>query len=286
MKEGFFKDIDIEDYHNWKKYPAVSSSLISPMINNSPLHCKARIDGKTKPPTKSMIVGSISHDILLENNTQKYEVHPDKELDKKTLKAWKEFEAEIMPTGKIPLLQKEFKQLVDMHDALMANSYVRAILENNTGIEVSGFWKPRNHNFWCKLRADIVNDKILMFADYKTTQDASPEEFSKKFGSYGYHIQAAHYYNGLLYITGREYIPVYIAQETNPPYAVCPFEVTKETIEAGQTKVEYAFKLFDECFEKDHWPGYPEFSKIKLSGWELSQVETIENRLKVMEDEK
>lgn len=286
---GLFPNIDIEDYHDWNKYPAVSSSMIRTMLNYSPLHVKAAMDGLTDKETPSLLFGSISHDILLSNEISNYVLQPDRIVNEqgkevsfvRNGKKWEEFKTNA---GNRPIVkEKELEQLIKMHDALMTNSLVKAILENNTNIELSGFWKSMNHTFLSKMRADIINDQILMFADYKTTTDASPEAFSRHFFSYGYDVQAAHYSNGLLNLTGREYVPVYIAQEKNPPYAVACFRVPNKVLENGRIKIEYAAKKFDDCFKKNEWPGYPELTEIIEMGWAASEAQTIENRLKVME---
>jgi exodeoxyribonuclease VIII len=167
---------------------------------------------------------------------------------------------------------------------IMQNPTAKAILNNNTGIEMSGFWKSKHHDFDCKLRTDIINDDIFVIADYKTTTDASPEGFSRHFFNYGYDVQAAWYLQGIKEIKYQQYEFVIIAQEKEPPYAVGCFRVPEEVLEIGRIKIAWVSQKIEECIAKDKWPSYPELSLIKVQAWAKYEADMIKEELQ--EDEK
>lgn len=288
MEYGFFDNINIEDYHDYSKYPAASSSMLKSIKNNSPLHVKAVMDGIAKKSTPALIFGNHSHNILLDNSISNYVLQPARRINEKGQevafvrngKHWEEFKAAADSEKKLIVTEAELETLIGMFDGLMSNPTSKAILESPTKqIELSGFWKHEDYEFDCKLRTDILDQSIDVIADYKSTRDASPEVFSNQFFGYGYDIQAYWYRLGVYAITGRWFDMVFIAQEKDPPYAVCCYSVPPEVFDIGKTRAGYSARVFAECLKNDKWPGYPEMVEINVAGWALNEANNIKLRL-------
>jgi exodeoxyribonuclease VIII len=135
-------------------------------------------------------------------------------------------------------------------------------------IEASVFAQDEETGIALKARPDMwVEDHTLV--DVKTTDDATPEGFSRTVTSFGYHIQAAHY----LAMTGAENF-VFVAVERKAPYAIGIYRLDAEWLQAGENLRRKAISTLHECRALDSWPAYPT-ATITLScpKWVLNKSE-------------
>ena len=302
LKEGLFPGIPIEDYHNWEKHPAISSSLINIADKKTMLHFKATIDGEAENEKKPLIFGNIAHDILLQNSISDYVLQPPKRINEqgkevnfvRSGKHWDEFLKEA--EGRPILKEDELEQLTGMHTALMNSEIANTLIFHSSDVELSGFWHEPEYDLWGKCRFDIISHELKVVGDYKSVADASPEKFSKSFYNYGYDIQCAWYDRGLKKISKNQYDFVYIVQEKDPPYAVCCYRIPradgytnddgefiitgKGPMEIGQIKIEKALANISHSFRENTWPGYPELTLIKELSWEITKANDILRELK------
>lgn len=277
MNYGLFPDIANEDYHNWEKYPAVSSTMLRMIRKQSPLHVKTVMDGKHKKETKPMEFGDISHKIILNNEVDSLILQPI-DISVRRGSRWETFKA--AHPGKTIVSSDQLNNVIEMVKPIKEKKLANDIIENCTGVELSGFWESPHHGFNCKMRTDIINKDMQLIADYKTTADASPEAFSRHFFKYGYDVQAAWYLQGIKAITGISYEFVLIVQEKEPPYEVACAYVSPEIIEIGRTKIAWASQLFEKCLKEDDWPGYPEMYAIQMQGWAKAEAEAIKEQIR------
>lgn len=108
----------------------------------------------------------------------------------------------------------------------------------------------------CKARLDAISLKHHAVIDYKTTEDASENAFTKSIGNWKYHIQAA-FYIAAAQAAGfdiKHY--VLIAQEKKSPYLCGIYRLDPESIERGERTVNYILSRIAECQETNKWPGY------------------------------
>ena len=104
----------------------------------------------------------------------------------------------------------------------------------------------------------------------KTTDDATPEGFSRTVTSFGYHIQAAHY----LEMTGAENF-IFVAVERKAPYAVGIYKLDAEWLQAGANLRRKAITLLHECKALDSWPAYPTaVQTLSCPKWVLNKSES------------
>lgn len=178
------------------------------------------------------------------------------------------------------------KTVLSADDGLAIESIKKSVLEHSGAqlmlesgyAELSAFWTDPDTGIECKCRPDwLIKDlfgNIVGIADVKTTEDASPDGFSKSIAKYGYDLQAAYYSDGVKAVIGKA-IPFYfIAIEKKAPYAVSVYRADDAMIEAGRNSTrgyKAALAILAWCRENDNYPSYQGFVQYK----NLEQIETI-----------
>ena len=253
-------DMPAEKYH---AVDALSKSMMSKILK-SPAHYKAALD-EHQEPTKAMQMGTAIHTAVLEPHLYSQVVAvipPDIDGRTKEGKAWKE-----MHKSRIHLTHAE-----DIDVQGVANSVRRHpfwdITHLDNKIEASVFAEDEQTGLPLKARPDMwVEDHTLI--DVKTTDDASPEAFSRTIGTFAYHVQAAHY----LAMTGAENF-IFVAVERKAPYAIGIYKLDAEWLQAGENLRRKAISTLHECRALDSWPSYPT-TTITLScpKWVLNKSE-------------
>lgn len=172
------------------------------------------------------------------------------------------------------LTAEESEQVIGMHDSLMRNDLVCSILYG-AKVETSGVWMDSETGVLCKYRADIINEKHRIVADLKTTRDGSPQRFPKSIYDFGYHIQAAHYLEGVRAhgIDVAEFVLIVVEKE--PPYSVSLFRINDQDIEGRVSAINRGradrlamLEIWRACRARNHWPDWgEEIIDIDLPRW-------------------
>jgi len=123
---------------------------------------------------------------------------------------------------------------------------------------------------WCRARLDWLPDKPgLYYPDYKTTENANPETWSRIAFSTGAHIQDAFYRRGIKATLGIEDAGLlFVVQEVEPPHAVshCVFDPAAR--EYADREVERGMRLWGRCMASSQWPAYPpDIAYMGAPGW-------------------
>ncbi len=254
-------DMPAEKYH---AVDALSKSMMSKILK-SPAHYRAALE-EHQEPAKAMQIGTAVHTAVLEPHLYSQivaVVPPDVDLRTKEGKAWKE---QHKSRG-IVLTHAEDLEIQGIANSVRKHPFWD-ISHLNNKIEASIFAEDEETGLPLKARPDMwVEDHTLV--DIKTTDDASPEAFSRTVTSFGYHIQAAHY----LAMTGAENF-IFVAVERKAPYAVGIYKLDQEWIQAGENLRRKAITILHECKALDSWPSYPT-TTITLScpKWALNKSE-------------
>ncbi len=131
--------------------------------------------------------------------------------------------------------------------------------------EQSVYWEQKVYSLdvpeiLCKSRPDYVKPvkKGYVIVDIKTTQDANIYEFQRKaYYKWFYHLQAAHYVRGFESVTSEKVIAfMYIAIETEPPYAISVFKAGDDYLKVGEEKTLELYELYANCVANNSWPSY------------------------------
>jgi hypothetical protein len=100
--------------------------------------------------------------------------------------------------------------------------------------------------------------------DLKTTRDINPDGFRRSILRYGYHRQAAFYFNGALGVNRARKNFYWIAQESVPPYDTVVYQPGPDMIsQAAETLYRWLSEI-GECRESDQWPGFGANGSVTL----------------------
>lgn len=239
--------------------PAISKSDLD-LIAKSPMHYKLSKEAQ-REQTPAMLLGSVTHKLVLEPDkfADEYMVAP--EVDKRTKDgkaAWAEFVAEV--TDKHTVIDKAlYEQAQAVAEAVRSHPVAAKLLQGGRA-ELSYFWD--NNGIECKCRPDYLREDIKTVIDLKTTQCSAPEEFTKSAFNYRYHVQAAWYLDGLKACGVNVENFIFIAVETKPPYPVMVYVADELMIKLGQAEAADNLETYRECLESDIWHGYEEQPKV------------------------
>lgn len=140
---------------------------------------------------------------------------------------------------------------------------MRAVLFNNDSFkeffvggtsEISIFFEYMGVR--CKVRLDWVSPHADLM-DYKTTDSANPEKFSRKTFDFGYPLKMALQREGFKAAFGRKPNRVMLlAQEKTSPFVVAPFAMSNKTLKIGYAQLREAIAMYKYAIENDLWPTY------------------------------
>lgn len=205
------RTLSMETYLNRME---ISSSDLKALAR-SPLHFKSRMYNGSQ--SAAQMRGSRFHAAIedWERFEKEYIVSPS--FDRRTKEGKLRFvEFELEHTDKTVLTRAEWDEIVGMRESLYSVPAIRFWLEQPALREASIFWENPDAGVWCKCRPDILDQVEAVCLDFKTTQDASIESFSKSISMFGYDLAATHYREG----TSCDRYG-WIAVESRPPYAAC-----------------------------------------------------------------
>jgi len=95
--------------------------------------------------------------------------------------------------------------------------------------------------------------------DLKTTDDATPNGFTRSVHKWGYPVQVAHYDEVHKAATGRGIDEFWIvAVEKAGPHEVGVYQIEPYWVDMARAKTAAARRIFAECTASGVWPGYDE----------------------------
>ena len=274
MNPGVYFDLPPEVYYG----DAALSQTVAKAGERSRAHMKAAIDRNDDEPSDAQLVGSLTHHFVLTPNAplDHLAIKPDgMTFASKEGKAWKK---EQIEAGKQIVTGAQIGKSLGIAKAIAAHPDCRAIFANGKP-EVSLFgdmpldWREGDvhPSVRVKARIDWLPIGSNALCDVKTCTDARTGElgddgFSNHVFKWGYHIQASWYIDlwNLLNPQDRRETFVLIAVEKDPPYAVCPYELssagedgTDGYIELGRKKYRALLDMYYDCVTTGVWPAYP-----------------------------
>ena len=262
LAPGIHPDVPMADYLSW---PLPSNSALSKMLK-SPAHARAYLD-ETKPTTKSLALGRVTHTAILEPERMAEEFEPEPDItgpdyeqyaNPRNTKLYKEAVAAIEGSGRVLLKADERATADAMRAAVLAHPRAEKLIRCTGQAELSIVFVDPATGLHVKSRLDWHTPSRAggAIVDLKTTRDASPSAFERAIFAYGYHRQAAIYLRGaeLVGLPVAHY--VILAVESAPPHGVVLYRLTDEAITLGATQVDFALARWAECERTGTWPGY------------------------------
>jgi hypothetical protein len=282
IQPGIF-DFDAATYHaDPCPYPSLSSSVANILLTQSPAHAwlaHPRLNPAftvTRETDSRLDLGSIAHAMLLEPHTDPIVIVDA--ADWRT-KAAKEQRDAAHAAGKFAILAHKYADVQAM--VIAARAYIdttelAGIFETGDA-ERTIIWQEGET--WCRARPDLLSADRRIIVDYKTTDSAAPDAFSKQIGRMGYDLQSEFYSRGMFAITGREDAAfVFLVQEITRPYACSLISLSNAYREVGQLKVKRALSIWDKCTHQHSWPGYDtRILYCEPKPWDLIDAESTES---------
>lgn len=226
---------------------ALSHSTLS-LLAKSPLHFKQyyTMPDDDEQDSTSIILGNIVDHLLLGSKLPYHVLDDGIDLRTKDGKAIKE---QAEQSGLQVIKRTQYDIGASMADALLTNKTAAHVFKKDaesinqkridwtdgrTGIKLKGF-------------IDRIIPSIGRMIEIKTSKDASPKWFTRNYFDYGYHRQAALYFDGCknngITITDTCCIVV----ENSPPYNVAVYYITPETLLRGREDYSRLIDTFIHC---------------------------------------
>lgn len=207
-------------------------------------------------------LGTVAHALALGKGAERLVVV---DADSWRTKAAQEARTAAYAAGLTPLLPADMRKAEDMAEALSRHKLAIDALTGRP--EVSAFWRL-DDGLWLRGQMDVLAADCT--ADYKTTADASSYGFARSAWKYRYHMQGAWYRRLRGWLTG-EWPPFrLVAQESTAPYLVSVWELDDLAIQQGESDMDEAIAIYQQCKQSGEWPGYPdEIQTMSPPDWAL-----------------
>lgn len=280
MKTGIYS-MPASEYHSDPcPEPSLTQSIAGIIWHRTPLH-GWMVHPRLNPACRSIEsdafdLGSAAHSLILEQDESRFCII---EADDWRTKAAKELRDEARATGQVPMLAKDYLRVKAMRDAahkFISGSELRGLFQGGEPEQTA----IAHDGIWMRGRFDWLSTDRRIVLDYKTSgKSANPESFLRSsVFQFGYDIQAAMY----LYLNQLTGGPedakfVWLAQETEAPYACSLMGASPSLIETGQRKLSSVIDQWTECLLTGEWTGYGNrIAWLEAPAWELSKVEERE----------
>lgn len=264
---GLHSDLSNEAY---QKSEGLSRSAITKVLNKSPLHYITDLtqkDEEEEKPSPALLFGQAFHDAILLPDLYKSNYAFEQKLDKRTKDGKETFQQFLR--------ENEGKVIVPPHNGepanitidkaiagIMSHPFISKLFDPRLAkFEHSIFWIDKETGLLCKCRPDLfinLNNDVFVI-DVKTTADASEPEFLKSIINLEYHIQAAHYLEGIKSIIpdARNYIFGFLAIEKTEPFDFALYNLDSNFQQIGKYKRDKGLETIAKCLQTNEWPGYP-----------------------------
>lgn len=274
MKDGIYTDISITDYHANKTH--LSATQLK-RARKSLKEWKWYIDGKIEQPTASHLDFGNAFELALlspEEFAKEVAVMPDAEWCREVLQkndaivkprataAYKEAYNEwiLGREGLYTIMDKgpeSWETIQQMMESCYADKVIQGLIRN-TEYQLSLFWTDPETGIKLKTRPDICKRKKNVVVNVKTTNDASPEAFSRDLVKYDYPLQATVEITGCIESGLMDKVDSYfwLVCEKVAPFNAVIYEFTEE--DRGMAEVEYKYLLnkIKKAEEEQLYPGY------------------------------
>lgn len=270
---GVYLGLDIDAYHGG---PGISKSGLDDIEQSPAIFYGRHLDPTRPAPERKagQLEGNLTHCAVLEpaEFDKRYAVGPD--VSTRAVKAWKEFEAAnpdriCIKPGEYDIAMRQaesIRRLPEIAEALQCGQ-----------AEVSAYWQDAVSGELCRCRPDWVHEcgtRQAILCDVKTCGDASPAEFRRQIARKRYEVQSAFYSDGYAAASGREVLAfVFVAVESEWPYAACALMLDEESVDAGRRKYRRNLDTYAECRRTGVWPGYSsQIEIVRLPQWAMEET--------------
>lgn len=264
---GIHGSVPAEVYHR-KELGVVNCSALK-QLARTPAHYKAWLTGEETHETPALIFGRALHALVLEPHifAAEYALKPDfgdlrTNAGKALRDAW-----QSKNEGVTTVSADDWQRLHAMRDSVMADPIAGKLFVGGEA-EVTAVWQ--SNGLICKARLDYWIESRAIGVDLKSTEDASPAAFAKSVAQYRYHVQHAHYCEGMQVAGHPLRAFLFVAVEKTAPYAVAIYAIDADAEARGQGLREREMIALNDSLRTDTWAGYATtIQTLALPRWAL-----------------
>jgi hypothetical protein len=251
-------DCTIEEYHATKG--SWSHSQMEVFLEDPALFHGRFITGAyPREESKDFDIGTIAHQAILAPNgvNDVLAIIPTSVLSEKGErrgKAWQEWSA--ANADKIQMKRSEAEGVIRIVDAVFANEFAVKLLEADGPVEHTILWDDEETGLECRCRPDKIShyDGYCVITDIKTCRSVQPRQFSRAMWDYGYHRQAAWYWDG---VERYADVPVnafmFIAIQKTPAYTCIVTELPMTAVQLGRDQNRVLRHELKRSLDTDNW---------------------------------
>ena len=242
---------------------------------------KYKAGGEEDVESTSLVFGSLLDCLLLTPNQfpQRFAIQPETYTDEKgnvkpftkqsnTCKKW------ISEQGYKTIITVDKLEEVGLAiSRIKEDESIRSFIEqSNTQVYVSATWKDETTGLEIPIKGliDLLPKEDSEFssciADLKSTRDASPIKFNRDVFSFGYHIQAAFYYDLINAVQDSRDTFCFIVQENKRPFQSGKRILHVDFLEMGRNEYQAALSNYCKCLKSGFWPSYDDTDEA-VQGW-------------------
>ncbi len=254
--------------------PALSASIAQVLDTQSPLHAWSRhpkFGGVSRPPTKALDNGSLSHALLL-GTGKEIEVVDAKNWTTNAAKALRDAAREA---GKLPVLAEDYAEAKKTADILRQRFADLGIALDGES-EATALWTETTRGgAKVQCRGMLDHKKLPVIYDIKSIRSADLGTCQRHIDTYGYAIQRAAYVSAIERIrpdlAGRVDF-IFVFYELAAPHAVTPVRLSGAFRALGERKWRAAVERWERCLRTNQWPAYAdEIVEIEPPPWALTR---------------
>ena len=270
MSETTHIDCTLTEYH---ARPEWSNSQVGDLISRgAPFFHGTHVTGEMPKETKAVWdTGTVAHAIFASEDIDKVvAVIPADVLNGQGHRkggnwlAWKEDHAHLID-------RKESEMVAIRHMVANAHAHpaVKELLDHAAHFEHSLVYKDEATGLPLRNRTDLIcvypNGRAAV-VDFKTTRAVTKREFRKDAHKYGYHRQAAWYWNAAEKAGFNVKAFVFIAVDKSPAHECRVYKAPLRELELGRREVRTALDDLARRLEEDDWqcPNYGEIADMEF----------------------
>lgn len=266
--DGVHPNIPEAEYRKWDAYN--HSALCQ--FHRSAAHVREALDGVSEP-TDAMEFGSAFHIAVLERERFASAVALEPKFagtgSVAARKAWNDANA-----GRIVIPEAKAPTIAAMIAAVRSNPECRKLAATKGLAETCVVWTDKATGLRCKGRVDKWYKDFGLFADLKTTEDASERKFTRSVIDYWYWTQSEFYRMGFEAL-GYPVEGLILAVEKKPPHGVAVYSLSPWA-EVARKQIRNWLAQAAVCEREGKWPGYTVGAvPIDVPNWLEKQWETF-----------
>lgn len=219
------------------------------------------------PQSEVFNFGSAAHQAVLGGGEPLVEIPADclSKAGTATTNVAKDFKAKAALEGKRAMTPGDMAKLNDM--AGVVHERFSWLLKDFRPEVSFGYIHP-DSGVEVKGRIDALTPAGIV--DYKTVASADLDVFRRNVIKYGYHIQAAHYFDSARVLGLDVEFFYFLLQEKEAPYQARLVELDERYFELGRADFAKGMKVWKRCIETGTWPGLSnQVTRIEPFAWQL-----------------